>query len=32
MKKLVQEKDPELYGILTDPQYKIATILPDGTY
>tara|TARA_Y100000310_G_C20252911_1_gene609952 strand:- start:4 stop:660 length:657 start_codon:yes stop_codon:yes gene_type:complete len=31
-KELVQEKDPELYNLLTDPQYKLATILPDGTY
>ena len=31
-KELVQEKDQELYDLLTDPQYKLATILPDGTY
>ena len=31
-KGLVQEKDPELYSLLTDPQYKLATILPDGAY
>ena len=31
-KELVQEKDPELYDLLTDPQYKLATILPDGAY
>ncbi len=31
-KELVQEKDPEIYALLTNPQYKLATILPDGTY
>ena len=31
-KELVQEKDPGLYDLLTDPQYKLATILPDGAY
>ena len=31
-KELVDEGDHELYHLLTDPQYKLATILPDGTY
>lgn len=28
----VQEKDVEVYQLLTDPQYKFPTVLPDGTY
>jgi hypothetical protein len=31
-KDLVQEKDPEIYSLLTDPKYKFPTVLPDGTY
>jgi len=29
---LVQSTDPTVYGLLTDPQYKFPTVLPDGTY
>lgn len=29
---LVEEKDPVAYELLTDPQYKFPTRLPDGTY
>ena len=29
---LVQSTDSEVYGLLTDPQYKFPTVLPDGTY
>ena len=31
-KEKVQEKDPEIYSILTNPEYKFATILPIGDY
>lgn len=31
-KALVQSKDSGIYALLTDPQYKFPTILPDGTY
>tara|TARA_B100000029_G_scaffold509076_1_gene597450 strand:+ start:102 stop:308 length:207 start_codon:yes stop_codon:yes gene_type:complete len=30
--ELVQSGDPDLYSLLTDPQYKLATQLPDGSY
>jgi len=29
---LVQSTDAAVYGLLTDPQYKFPTVLPDGTY
>lgn len=29
---LVQSGDPAIYGVLTDSQYKVPTVLPDGTY
>ena len=29
---LVQSNDPTAYALLTDPQYKFPTVLPDGTY
>lgn len=29
---LVQSTDTAVYGLLTDPQYKFPTVLPDGTY
>ncbi|NQY28557.1 MAG: hypothetical protein HRT69_03695 [Flavobacteriaceae bacterium] len=29
---LVQNTDTAVYGLLTDPQYKFPTVLPDGTY
>lgn len=28
----VMEKDPLVYNLLTDPQYKMPTVLPDGHY
>jgi hypothetical protein len=28
----VMETDPDIYNLLTDPQYKLPTILPDGNY
>ena len=28
----VQEEDPAIYQLLTDPQYKFPTVLPDGSY
>jgi len=28
----VREGDPKIYALLTDPQYKFATVLPDGHY
>ncbi|WP_133250023.1 hypothetical protein [Marinifilum breve] len=31
-KKLVEEKDPDIYSLLTDPKYKFPTVLPDGSY
>ena len=31
-KEKVQEKDSGIYNLLTDPQYKFATIIPDGSY
>ena len=30
--KLVNSMDPELYDLLTDPQYSLPLILPDGNY
>jgi len=29
---LVESQDPAVYALLTDPQYKFPTVLPDGTY
>ena len=29
---LVQNTDPAIYSLLSDPQYKFPTVLPDGTY
>jgi len=29
---LVQSSDTAVYSLLTDPQYKFPTVLPDGTY
>ena len=31
-KALVQKKDTAVYGLLTDPQYKLPRVLPDGSY
>ena len=31
-KEKVMETDPDVYNLLTDPQYKLPTILPDGNY
>ena len=31
-KELVQERDPGLYNLLTDPQWDLPTELPDGSY
>lgn len=31
-KELVETKDTKVYKLLTDPQYKFPTKLPDGTY
>lgn len=31
-KELVQERDPGLYDLLTDPQWNLPTELPDGSY
>ena len=28
----VEEGDPKIYALLTDPQYKFPTVLPDGIY
>jgi hypothetical protein len=28
----LEEGDPEVYALLTDPQYKLARVLPDGNY
>tara|TARA_B110000967_G_scaffold206798_1_gene254436 strand:- start:788 stop:1615 length:828 start_codon:yes stop_codon:yes gene_type:complete len=30
--ELVQSTDTGIYSLLTDPQYKFPTVLPDGTY
>ncbi len=29
---LVQERDPAVYALLTNPEYKLPTVLPDGDY
>jgi len=29
---LMQSTDAAVYSLLTDPQYKFPTVLPDGTY
>jgi hypothetical protein len=26
------EGDPDIYNLLTEPEYKFPTILPDGNY
>ena len=31
-KTKVETQDPAIYQLLTDPQYKFPTVLPDGTY
>lgn len=31
-KELVETQDSTIYNLLTDPQYKFPTVLPDGTY
>ena len=31
-KEKVMETDPDIYNLLTDPQYKLPTIIPDGNY
>jgi len=31
-KEKVMETDPDIYNLLTDPQYKLPIILPDGNY
>jgi len=31
-KEKIMEGDPKIYSLLTDPQYKFATVLPDGLY
>lgn len=29
---LVESMDPAVFSILTNPEYKLPTVLPDGTY
>ena len=31
-RELMQSGDPGMYALLTDPQYKLPTVLPDGKY
>jgi hypothetical protein len=31
-RELVQNGDPAVYGLLTDPGYSLPTVLPDGSY
>ena len=31
-RKKVKEGDPAVYSILTNPEYKLPTVLPDGRY
>ena len=31
-KELVQQMDPAIYSLLTNPEYKLPTVIPDGTY
>ena len=31
-KEKVQKGDPKIYALLTDPKYKLPTVLPDGIY
>jgi len=31
-KQLVETQDPVIYNLLTNPQYKFPSVLPDGTY
>lgn len=28
----VKNRDPKIYALLTDPEYKVPTVLPDGNY
>jgi len=30
--ELVESMDPAVYALLTDPQYNLPTVLPDGSY
>jgi len=31
-KQKVKDIDPDIFKLLTDPQYRLPTVLPDGTY
>jgi len=31
-KELVMEKDPDVYAIMTNPEYNLPSVLPDGKY
>ena len=31
-RELVEQRDPAVFELLTDPQYKLPTVMPDGTY
>jgi len=31
-KEKVRERDPDVYAILTNPEYRLPTVLPDGKY
>jgi hypothetical protein len=31
-RELVMEKDPDIYAIMTNPEYKLPSVLPDGKY
>ena len=30
--ELLETMDPAVFALLTDPQYRIPTVLPDGSY
>ena len=31
-RELVMEKDPDVYAIMTNPEYNLPSVLPDGKY